>query len=135
MQRPRRTAQFTFHFLSISPTSIDQKNFLPANIELRRRHLKGWATIRISFNSNDFSLFSRGGGCATRALVGEFSMSSWGHISMSGRDYACWRNNFQIMQILGVLCEPQFIRSIVVHPSIVVKCLNISQCFEMNIKK
>ena len=65
---------------------------------------------------------------ATRALVGEFSMSSWGHISMSaGRDYACWRNNFQIMQILRVLCEPQFIRSIVVHPSIVVKWLNTKQ--------
>lgn len=52
-----------------------------------------------------------------------------GHISMSCRDYACWRNNFQIMQILGVLCEPQFIRSIVVHPGIVVKCLYLSQCF------
>ena len=106
MQRPRRTAQFTFHFLSISPTSIDQKIFLPANIELRRRHLKGRATIRISFNSNDFSLSIQ----ATRAVVGEFSMSSRRHISMSCRDYACWRNNFQIMQILGVLREPA------VHP-------------------
>ena len=130
MQRPRRTAQFTFHFLSISPTSIDQKNFLPANIELRRRHLKGRATIRISFNSNDFSLSIQ----ATRAVVGEFSMSSRRHISMSCRDYACWRNNFQIMQIPGVRSEPQFIRSIVVHPSIVGKWLNLSHCFEANIK-
>ena len=66
-----KTAQFCFHFLSI---------FLPANIKL---HLKGRATIRISFNGDDFSLFFWGA-AATRAL-GEFSMSRWGHISMSGR--------------------------------------------------
>ena len=71
----------------------------------------------------------------TGKIIGEFSMSSWGHISMSGQDYACWRNNFQIMQILRVLCEPQFIRSIVVHPSIVVKCEIFSQCFERERKK
>ena len=109
-----------FTFCQLLQGSLIKTFFFPANKRLRR-HLKGGGTIRISFNSNDFSLFSRGGGWATRALVGEFSMSSWGHISMSGRDYACWRNNFQIMQILGVLCEPQFIRSIVVHPSIVGK--------------